>query len=122
MKKMALTIALAASLTTLVACKSEDNTVITDTGTTQVTETSLDTTAAGTIGDGVDNNQIGDGKDNNNIGDGKDNPQISPELKKDAKEAGQAVEDAARKGVNATGTALQKAGTELKKASKPGDQ
>jgi hypothetical protein len=44
------------------------------------------------------------------------------ELKEEAKDAAAATETAVREGVRQTGTALEKAGKEMQKKSKPGDQ
>ncbi|HVR42897.1 MAG TPA: hypothetical protein VMS56_05570 [Thermoanaerobaculia bacterium] len=44
------------------------------------------------------------------------------ELAEEAREAGQAIEQGARDAAHKTGTALEKAGKEMQKHSKPGDQ
>ena len=44
------------------------------------------------------------------------------EIKEETKDAAAATETAVREGVRQTGTALEKAGKEMQKKSKPGDQ
>ena len=84
-----------------------DTTYTTTSSDTSTTPTSTTTSSSTTtVGD------IGNGKDDDH----------SAELKKDAHEAGEKISDAARSTAKAAGTALEKAGHDLKKHAEPGDQ